>query len=93
MKNTARTGDKVIIKESGETNQVVRAYGKITISLDVDLPSDITTESGKYTKESDDKKIGWWYTLENGTEFHEDELIIGTDEIRDYKINQIDGIQ
>ena len=36
-----------------------------------------------------EKADGWYYILDNGEEFKENEIIIGVDNIRDYKINQI----
>lgn len=92
MKQVGKTGDPVIIKENGTTEHIVRSYGKLIVSLSIDLP-EMNLKEGKFTHKSDDKKDGWWYTLKNGTEYHEDDLIIGTEEIREFKINQIDGVQ
>jgi hypothetical protein len=93
MKKIGRIGDPVIIKENGTIEHIKESWGKLIISLSIDLPEEMNPQEGKFTHKSDDKKIGWWYTLKNGADYHEDELIIGTEEIRDFKINQIDGIQ
>jgi hypothetical protein len=43
--------------------------------------------------DSDIRKDGWYYTLTDGREYHEEDIIVSVEEIREYKINQIDGIQ
>ena len=35
----------------------------------------------------------WFYELDNGEKVTKDDVVTGTDNIRDYKINQINGIQ
>ena len=46
----------------------------------------VTTDDGK--KEAD----GWHYILDNGKKIDEKDVIVGIDNIRDYKINQINQI-
>jgi hypothetical protein len=91
-KNHGSTGDKIIIKETGEEEVIQSAYGVVTYHLSFDLDLDIK-ETMKFTH-SDTKPEGWYYTTKDGKEYHEDKLIVGKDNIRDYKINQIDnGLQ
>ena len=43
--------------------------------------------------DSDIRKDGWYYTLTDGREYPEEDIIVSMEEIREYKISQIDGIQ
>jgi hypothetical protein len=97
------SGDSVLIKETGEQSTIKTSYGVFEISLEIkDIKMDSVekeiTENWfqKYVFKDVDKiseKPGWHYHLENGKKVHEDDVIVGKEEIRDFKINQIDGIQ
>lgn len=87
-------GEPVIIKENGKEDTIKNKLGRFTIKFDLtidDLPNDLMETY--LSHEGDGKKDGWYYTLTDGTELHEEELIVGTKEVRDYKINQINGVQ
>jgi len=97
------SGDSVLIKETGEQSTIKNSYGVFEISLEIqDLKIDsvdrevIVNWYKKFVfkdKEKLEEKPGWHYHLENGKKVHEDDVIVGKTEIRDFKINQLDGIQ
>jgi len=53
----------------------------------LDLPINVNKDEPKEWVDN------WFYELDNGEKLTKDEVITGTNEIRDYKINQINGIQ
>jgi len=53
----------------------------------LDLPIGINNEEPKEWLDN------WYYELDNGEKVTKDDVVTGTDNIRDYKINQINGIQ
>jgi len=96
--NPAKTGDPALIRETQKEERVVRSYGKTKISIDFKLDGFeselVETTVMKFKKECPDDRIdGWYYTLSDGKEYHENDLIIGREEIRDHKIQKLDGIQ
>lgn len=40
-------------------------------------------------KESEPKEEGTYYNLSDGKEYHQKDLIVGSDEIREHKLNKI----
>lgn len=94
--NKGTTGDTVILKENGEQSVIVNTYGVYTIKVSFDNLEGIGEETLKLYKQQQlnedntKKKDGWYYTLENGNNIHEDDVIVGKDDIRDYKIKKIE---
>ena len=88
-KNHGYVGDKIIIKETGEEDVIQNAYGLITyhMSFEMDWDEDFDIKDDLHFTYGDSKKEGWYYTIKNGKEYHEDKLIVGRDNIRDYKID------
>ena len=95
-RNHGSTGDKIIIKETGEENTIQDSYGVTTYNVSFtynfdDIPDmDMEGETMTFTHH-DIKPEGWYYTTKDGKEYHEDKLIVCKDNIRDYKINQINN--
>jgi hypothetical protein len=93
-KNHGSTGDKIIIKETGKEDTIKDAYSVVTYNVsftyDINDISDMVEEDMIFTHH-DTKPEGWYYITPEGKEYHEDKLIVGKDDIRDYKINQINN--
>ena len=48
------------------------------------------TESQKFIHSTEkSKKEGNWFLLSDGKEYHQDELVVGKEEIREYQLNKI----
>jgi hypothetical protein len=74
--------EKAIIKETGQILDIKENWMKsyVTSSFRFD---DLET------KEFKNKSLGRFYVLSDGIEYPEDELIIGIDAIREFKLNNI----
>lgn len=92
--------DKAIVIETGEIFDIVSHWltKKMTLSINLpdDMDSDIKEKFEKYVgefevKEEDPKvhKDGDHYILSNGKEYIGEDLIIGLDNIREYKLKNI----
>lgn len=83
--------DKALVKKTGEILDVKSHYftKQISISLPggMKLPKEWTD---KFSYEQEDIAPSDHYILSDGNKYDEDELVVGIDNIRDYKItNQI----
>ena len=74
--------EKALIKETGQILDIKENWMKsqVTSSFSFD---DLET------KEFKNKSLGRFYVLSDGIEYPEDELIIGIDAIREFKLNNI----
>lgn len=74
--------EKALIKETGQILDIKENWMKsqVTSSFRFD---DLET------KEFKNKSLGRFYVLSDGIEYPEDELIIGTDNIREFKLKGI----
>jgi hypothetical protein len=74
--------EKALIKETGQILDIKENWMKsqVTSSFSFD---DLET------KEFKNKSLGRFYVLSDGIEYPEDELIIGTDNIREFKLKGI----
>jgi hypothetical protein len=74
--------EKALIKETGQILDIKENWMKsqVTSSFSFD---DLET------KEFKNKSLGRFYVLSDGIEYPEDELIIGQDNIREFKLNNI----
>jgi hypothetical protein len=74
--------EKALIKKTSEVLDIedifMKSYVTSSFSFD-DLE----------TKEFNNKSLGKFYVLSDGIEYPEDELIIGTDNIREFKLKGI----
>ena len=75
---------KALIKDTGELLDIRQTYQVVKMNFTFDLEGKI--ESGN---EKDFKYEPNYYTLSDGKEYHEDDVIVGTDNIRDWKIKNI----
>jgi hypothetical protein len=79
------------LKSTGEIHQIKRSWGIKNINIDINIDGlDLKTKEQLLTYQSD-KNIeeGWFYDLSDGSTVKEDEVIVGTEDIRDYKINKL----
>ncbi len=84
--------DKALVIETGEVLDIDFQYltKKVNISFDIsDSLLEEISSNFKFEKESSDDKEGNFYVLSNGQKYSEDELIIGLDNIREYKLKKI----
>lgn len=85
--------DKALVKETGETKEVKDKYSVkyITMSFNFEL-DDKQMEDIKemtFVHDSEPKEEGDYYTLDDGKTYHEKDVIVGTDKIRDHKLKKI----
>lgn len=83
---------KALIKETGEILDIKSNYGVsyFTMSIEYELSDELLEQiEGQYIHESSPKEEGQYYTLSNGKEYHEKDLIVGIDNIREDKLNKI----
>jgi hypothetical protein len=87
---------KALIKETGEILDIKSNYGVsyFTMSIWRAIKNELSDElleqiEGQYIHESSPKEEGQYYTLSNGKEYHEKDLIVGIDNIREDKLNKI----
>ena len=82
--------DKALVKETGEIKEVESKYSikHMTISFDFDL-GDESKEMMLFVNDSESQEEGDHYTLSDGKVYHEKDVIVGTDEIRDHKLKNI----
>lgn len=100
LKNeVGKIGDNVIIKSTRLQSKIKKVYGmmKVEFSLPKEMVGVVANHlsysfDAKKLDKVNSNKDGWIYLLINDIEYHEDDLIIGDINIREYKINQINGI-
>lgn len=87
---------KALIKKTGEILDIKFHYKTLSFSIDVGESKSKKTKketwvfSGEeYNIEEKPNKSEPYYVLSNGEQYSEDEVVVGTDEIRDWKIKNI----
>jgi len=89
--------DKALIIKTGEILDVKSQYSVKMMSISIELPDDLKDVLSKKImdfeqefeyKDTNDKE-GDYFTLSDGKKYHEDELIVGLDNIREYKLKNI----
>jgi hypothetical protein len=85
---------KALIKDTQQILNIENEYGvfytqvSFEIKLDDGPLLESLTESQKFTH-STKKQEGNWFLLSDGKEYHQDELVVGQEEIREYQLNKI----
>lgn len=74
--------EKALVIESGDILDILSEYitMPMTFSINLEDPSTNKSKSGKKTKN---------YSLSNGNSYKESEIIVGLDNIREYKLKNI----
>lgn len=84
---------KAIVKKTGDILDVKSEYKimkmEMSISFDID-ESDISNVENKVWTKPFDKKEGCHYVLSDDQTYFEDDVIVGTDNIRDWKIDNLE---
>lgn len=86
---------KALIKKTGEVKKVKSMWHTQTVSFDFTFDTDdVNTDTEKYTKEVFYHEGSKGYNIDDvelsdGKTYKKSELIIGTNNIRDYKIKNI----
>lgn len=85
--------DKAIVKETGELYQVESQYSVkyMTMSFTFDMDEDQSENLKEMTfvHDSEPEEEGEYYTLSDGKVYHEKNVIVGTEEIRENKLNSL----
>lgn len=91
--------EKALIKKTGEILDVENYFIYASISINIDMEEKLVEEikSSDYSKSvwtfKDDSKVankeGQHYHLSDGKQYHEDDLIVGLENIREFKLNEI----
>ena len=83
---------KILVKETGEILNTTNNGFEIKLmsfSFEFDLGDDVKDkieETYKHPGNSKTDREGKYYTGDNGETYHESEVVVGLDEIREYKI-------
>ena len=89
--------DKAIVIETGEVFDVESHYSIKKMTLTIDLPDDLNESLSESLngfeqefeyKDTNDEE-GDYYLLSNDKRYTKDELIVGLDNIREYKLKNI----
>lgn len=81
--------DKAIIKITGELLDIKLTFVEYQVNVintDDEFKGSSSMAYNSYVKIEKNEKRVKYFGLSNGNRYHEDELVIGLDEIRDYKI-------
>ena len=85
--------DKAIVKETGELFQVESQYSvkymTMSFNFDMDEQQSEHLKEMKFVHDSDPQEEGEYYTLDDGKTYHEKDVIVGKEEIRDSKLNSL----
>lgn len=82
--------DKALVIETGEILDIKFQYFTKKVNISFDISDSLMEEiSSKFEKESSEDKEGNLYMLSNDKKYSENELIIGLDNIREYKLKKI----
>jgi len=85
--------DKALIKETGEIKDVKSEYqvAYITASFTFDLSDEQMSEIKEMTfvHDSEPQEEGKHYTLSDGKTYHEKDIVVGVDNIREEKLKKI----
>jgi hypothetical protein len=80
---------KALIKKTGEIVDIQDQWSLRYVSFSIDFENVETMklpESSTYTHSESSGKVGYYYLTTDGRKFHEDDVVVGLDEIREYKI-------
>lgn len=84
---------KALIKETGEIFDVRQTYKKMWMSFEINFSDVLKTDEVKeetWTKSSvSNEAEGTYYILSDDNKYFEEELVVGMDNIRDWKIKNI----
>lgn len=88
--------NKALIKDTQEILEVENEYNVFfkEVSFEYKLEDnpflETTIKSQKFINKIErPKKEGTWFLLSDGKEYHQDELIVGQEEIREHQLNKI----
>jgi len=85
--------DKVLVKETGEIKDVESQYEVkyITMTFNFDLTDDQNDKIQQMTlvHDSEPQEEGKHYTLSDGKVYHEKDVVVGVDNIREEKLKKI----
>lgn len=93
MSNENNIGDKAIVKETGESHNVIGEWKvfSMTIELPIELESSVEDSVFVYgNTTSIDVTPGDKVKLDNGVTYNADEVVVGKEEIRKYKLSKLD---
>ncbi len=85
--------DKAIVKETGELLQVESQYSvkymTMSFNFDMDEQQSENLKEMTFVHDSEPQEEGEYYTLDDGKTYHEKDVIVGKEEIRDSKLNSL----
>lgn len=85
---------KAIIKDTNEEHQIMGEYSVhfVTCSIEIESPLE-EMDSHNFIFSHKDKnsktKEGEYFNLSNGESYHIDDVIVGEENIREYRLNKI----
>ncbi len=85
--------DKALVKETGEIQEVKSEYKvshvKATFNFDLSDDQNENIQKMTFVHDSEPQKEGTHYTLSDGKTYHEKDVVVGVDNIRDEKLKKI----
>ena len=82
--------DKAIVKKTGEIVDIKDQFSLRYVSFSIDFENVETIKlpesESTYTHGESSGKVGTYYLAIDGRKFHEDDVVVGLDEIREYKL-------
>lgn len=82
--------DKAIVKKTGEIVDIKDQFSLRYVSFSIDFENVETIKlpesESTYTHSESSGKVGEYYLTTDGRKFHEDDIVVGLDEIREYKL-------
>jgi hypothetical protein len=81
--------DKALVKETGEIKDIETQYTISTIKVKLKFDIADNEVSTTFTKDSNIGKEGTYYVLSDNEAYHEDNLIVGQDNIREEKLKKL----
>lgn len=82
---------KALVKNTGEIFDIENRYlfSPITININLDDNKPLKEDLSKWEKKTESTKPGTYFVLSNKKKYHEDDIVVGIDNIRDYRINDL----
>jgi hypothetical protein len=82
--------NKAIVKKTGEIVDIKDQFSLRYVSFSIDFENVETIKlpesESTYTHGESSGKVGTYYLTIDGRKFHEDDVVVGLDEIREYKL-------
>lgn len=80
---------KGLVKNTGEIFDIESRYLFSPITININLDEALKEDLSKCEKKAESTKPVTYFILSNKKKYHEDDIVVGIDNIRDYRINDL----